>query len=183
MKIKNVIITVVLIVAVIGAAVLGYNYLSEEYAPEQSQEQESDRAKALDFTVQDENGNSVALSDFAGKPIVVNFWATWCGPCKMEMPYFQSAYEKYGEDVVFLMVNVDGGAAPAANVTEFLAEGGYRFPVFFDTNYSASMAYAVDAIPETVFITADGEISYKKIGVITESQLNAEIQRIIQEAK
>ena len=182
MKIKGVVITVVLIAAIIAVAVLGYNYLTKEYAPVQ-ESQQSEQVKALDFTVTDEQGNTVSLSDFAGKPIVVNFWATWCDPCKMEMPYFQKAYERYGDNVTFLMVNVDGGAAPTASVTGFLADGGYTFPVYYDGNYSASLAYSVDAIPETVFITADGYISHTKIGAISENQLNSEIERILGEAQ
>ena len=67
------------------------------------------KTKALDFTMLNSEGEEVSLYDYVGKPIVLNFWASWCPPCKAEMPDFEAAYQKYGDDVVFLMVNLTDG--------------------------------------------------------------------------
>lgn len=112
---------------------------------------------APDFTVFDADGNPHKLSDFFGKPIVLNFWASWCGPCKSEMPDFDAAYQTYGEGIHFLMVNLtDGSRETVQTASDFIAQQGYTFPVYFDTNYSAAMAYGTSAIPVTFFIDADG---------------------------
>ncbi|MBQ4347432.1 MAG: TlpA family protein disulfide reductase, partial [Firmicutes bacterium] len=87
---------------------------------------------APDFTVYDSEGNAVMLSDFIGKPIVLNFWASWCGPCKMEMPEFNEAYAELGEDIQFLMVNVTTGRETQESASAFIEENGYSFPVFYD---------------------------------------------------
>ena len=110
-----------------------------------------------DFTVLDENGKEVKLSDFAGKPIVLNFWATWCYYCKQEMPAFERAY-KENPDVQFLMVNAtDGQYETVEGVKKYLAENGFSFDVFFDTKEEAVYAYGVNAFPMTFFINAEGE--------------------------
>ena len=110
-----------------------------------------------DFTVLDENGKEVKLSDFAGKPIVLNFWATWCYYCKQEMPAFDRAY-KENPDVQFLMVNAtDGQQETVAGVKKYLAENGFSFDVFFDTKGEALYNYGVNAFPMTFFINAKGE--------------------------
>ncbi len=114
---------------------------------------------APDFTVYDGDGNPVKLSDFFGKPIIVNFWATWCPPCKSELPHFEKKFAEYGDEIEFLMVNLtDGGRDTVEVVKEFVAEGGYTFPVYYDTEYSAAMTYGTSSIPVTVFIDADGDL-------------------------
>ena len=114
---------------------------------------------APDFTVEDADGNTVRLSDFLGKPVVVNFWASWCGPCKSEMPAFQQAWETYGDQVVFLLVNLtDNNQETVASAKKFLASTEYTFPVYFDTQLSGAMAYGVVGIPATYFIDAQGNV-------------------------
>ncbi|MBP3544577.1 MAG: TlpA family protein disulfide reductase, partial [Lachnospiraceae bacterium] len=70
---------------------------------------EPEKVPAPDFTVIDAEGNEVKLSDMRGKPVVVNFWASWCGPCKMEMPEFEEVYKELGDEVHFMMVNLTDG--------------------------------------------------------------------------
>ena len=114
-KIKWILLAAGLVVVIAGAAVL-YRVLSANYSGEnlmqsaQAQEQSAQESKfaAPDFTVYDGDGNEVHLSDYKGKPVVLNFWATWCYYCKEEMPDFDRAYEKY-PDVQFLMVNATDG--------------------------------------------------------------------------
>ena len=113
---------------------------------------------APDFTVYDKDGNAVKLSDLRGKPVVLNFWASWCGPCKAEMPAFQQIYEKYEGKVEFMMVNLtDGARETVEGASAFIQKQGYTFPLYFDTEMQAAIAYSVYSIPVTCFIGENGE--------------------------
>ena len=114
---------------------------------------------APDFTVYDLDGKAVKLSDFRGKPIVVNIWASTCGPCKSEMPDFQKAYEKYGGEVQFLMVDYIGFYGESVKSGQGYVDGqGYTFPVYFDTDHDAARTYGINSIPFTMFINEDFEL-------------------------
>ena len=122
-------------------------------------------APAPDFTVYDIDGNAVHLSDFAGTPVVLNFWASWCGPCKSEMPDFDQAAAAYDGQVQFLMVNLtDGARETVDSATNYVTEQGFSFPVFYDTDTDAAMAYRVFSIPTTYFIDSDGYAVARLVG-------------------
>ena len=135
---------------------------------------------APDFTVYDSDGTAVKLSDYFGKPIVLNFWASWCGPCMYEMPYFEEVYQERGEEITFLMVNCTGGRETLKSAKSFIAKNGYTFPVYYDTDLDASRTYGASSIPKTFFINAggylvayaqgaiDGELLLQGIGMIVE---------------
>ena len=126
---------------------------------ESSESTDNQLTQAPNFTVYDLEGNEVNLSDFFGKPVIVNFWASWCGPCKMEMPDFQKAYDLYGGDISFIMVNMTDNSRETVEVAaEFIEGEGYTFPVYYDTAMEAAMVYGVTSIPQTYFIKADGTI-------------------------
>ena len=145
-------------------------------APEQNPNQ------ALDFTVQDWEGNMVKLSDFFGKPIVLNFWASWCPPCKAELPDFDDACKKYDGEVVFLMVNMTDNQMETVEVAkDFIKTYGYDFPVYFDVSYEAAMVYGVRSIPQTYFINAEGEAVATATGMISAAQLEQGIGMIYSE--
>ncbi len=140
---------------------------------------DGDKEKAIDFDVVDDKDKEIKLSDMEGKPVVVNFWASWCGPCKSEMPDFDKMYEKYGKDVEFMMVNMTDGSQETKSVaSSFIKSQGYNFPVYYDVNMSAAKAYNVTAIPATYFIDKDGYIVTGAKGAINETTLEEGIKQI-----
>lgn len=182
----------ILAAAVAAAAFVGiyflYGSLKDRYAPEQFAEvtestgqqeaEETEETAAPDFTVLDENGEKVRLSDYAGKPIVLNFWASWCHYCKVEMPDFDEAYRNHPE-IQFMMVNVtDGSQETMESARDFLAEAGYEFPVFYDTELDAAMTYGATGLPMTVFIDADGNLVTYARGMLQAQQLEQGIEMI-----
>ena len=139
--------------------------------------------KVPDFTVYDLNGNAVSLYDCLGKPIVLNFWATWCGPCQSEMPAFDKMYQQYGDDITFLMVNVtDGSRDTTESVTAFYEDSGYTFPIYLDTTLEASMTYGAYSIPVTFFIDPKGHLLYNQMGAISEDALAQCMELLLQTA-
>ena len=135
----------------------------------------------ISFTVQDAQGNEVALSDFAGKPVVINFWAIWCPPCKQELPDFQAAYEKYGDEVEFLFVEVvNWKHETVADVEAFMTENGYDFPVYYDVSSDAETVCGVSSIPLSIFIGKDGKVKRTFLGAIPEFVLNNYIEEIVE---
>ena len=139
---------------------------------------------APDFTVLDMDGQEVRLSDLFGQRILINFWATWCPPCRAELPYFEEAYQEYGEDIVFLMVDLtDGSRETVDGVKAFAAEYGYSFPVYYDTEYSAVYAYGIDAIPQTYAIGPDGNVLMSQVGSMSESRLKEFTDALLENAE
>ena len=134
---------------------------------------------APDFKVYDAEGNAVNLSDYFGKPIILNFWASWCGPCQMEMPDFEEAYKEYGEEVQFLMVNSTAGSRETLETAQkFIEDNGYSFPVFFDTEANAAMAYGVNSLPNTFFIDGEGHAIARVRGIINMDTLVYGVQML-----
>ncbi len=147
----------------------------------QQEDTSEDKMLAPDFTVYDIDGNEVHLSDFVGKPIVLNFWASWCGPCKSEMPEFEEKYKEQNADVQFLMVNMtDGGRETVEIASEFIADQGYTFPVFYDTKSNASYLYSVYSLPTTYFIDKEGYMVAYAAGAIDASTLQKGIDMILE---
>ena len=181
-KVKYAII-VLCAAAVLLAAVIGYDYLSANYNNEVPSENgsSSEVVMAPDFTVYDGEGNPVSFSDFEGKPVVINFWATWCGYCVKEMPAFEKAAAEFGDEVVFMMINVtDGYQETKEEAEEFIAEEGYTFPVYYDLDLSAANVYGAGSLPATAFINAKGELVHGQLGMMSEESLYGYIEKIVE---
>lgn len=142
----------------------------ETEAPQDSaapEETEPPKVEAPDFTVENADGEEVKLSDYVGKPIVLNFWASWCSPCKSEMPEFNAAWEELEGEVQFLMVNMTDGSRETVDTAKEYVEGeGFTFPVLFDTNSEAAIAYGAYSLPTTYFIDAEGYLVARAVGAI-----------------
>ena len=180
-KVLTIILAIALVVLLICATVW-YNNLSKNITPAPNASTGSEELKlAPDFKVYDNDGNLVSLSDKLGKPVIVNFWATWCGPCKAELPSFQKMYNKYGDEIEFMMVNLTSGRETEEGVRKFLEDNDLQFPVYFDKDMSAAVLYSLRSIPRTVFINPDGTIydSYK--GLMSENILQNYISELLPE--
>lgn len=197
-KLKWVIIAAAAVVLFVGVYFL-YDNLKDKYAPDQfsdfqtneqdesdepsvtsddsSQEDEIDYS-APDFTVLDADENSVKLSDYFGKPIVLNFWASWCYYCKEEMPDFNQAYLD-NSDIQFMMVNVtDGSQETLSSAKKFIEDSEFEFPVFYDTELDAAITYGASGLPMTLFINKDGELVTYARGLLSAENLQKGIELI-----
>jgi peroxiredoxin len=118
----------------------------------------SPMAQAPDFTLKTLEGPNLRLNEQRGRVVLVNFWATWCGPCKQEMPHLGRLYDRYrSAGFVLLGVNVDDDPRQAAALAARL---GLRFPVLLDADKSVSKLYDLQSMPATVLIDRDGRVRY-----------------------
>lgn len=112
------------------------------------------------FTLQDLNGNQVQMADLEGQVVFLNFWATWCGPCKAEMPSIESVYKDMGEEVVFLCVSYEEPEV----ISKFMNREGYDLPVYFPVN-AIPQQLAAEALPTTLIINSEGQIVHRSKGM------------------
>ena len=135
---------------------------------------------APEFELLDTDGNTVSLASYVGQPVMINFWATWCAPCRIEMPEMQAVYEAYEEDgFVILALNQDESAETI--IDYFYDEMNLTFTPLLDTNSVVSASYGVYGFnPSSFFIDREGVISARHIGPLTASQLESYLEEIIQ---
>lgn len=118
--------------------------------------------KAKDFTLEDLKGSAVSLRDFEGKVIFLNFWATWCPPCRIEMPDMEKLWQKFkDEDFVILAVDL---RETSEKVSSFIKENGYTFPVLLDSGGEVANTYGITAIPTTYLLDPRGRMVGKALG-------------------
>ncbi len=115
---------------------------------------------APDFSLPDRSGRSYSLANFRGRPLLIDFWATWCGPCRKTMPEVQRLHEQYGRQLQVVGINIEGNSP---DVLGYLDEGGYTFPVLFDSgNWDSivALSYGVSSIPRTFLLDRIGRVLY-----------------------
>lgn len=177
---KVIILTGVLAVLILVVK-FGYGYLTGQYLGVKDSNIKQEVKEAKDFEVYDEEGNIVKLSDYKDKkPVVINIWASWCGPCKEEMPYFEDAIKNYSDKVEFLMINLtDGQRETKEKALKFLKDHNLEMGILFDLDYSAANAYNIRGIPRTIFIDKGGNIIYDREGAINDKILEDNIKKLI----
>jgi len=133
---------------------------------------------APDFTLKDLDGNTVRLSDLRGKVVFLNFWATWCPPCRAEMPDIEKVHRKYrDQDVVVLGIDL---RESASTVRPFVEDGGYTWAFLLDTTGEVGSMYRVGAIPTSFFIDKKGIIRAVTIGGMTAATMEAKLAQAMQ---
>jgi thiol-disulfide isomerase/thioredoxin len=138
------------------------------------------RPVAPDFEARDLDGKKIKLSDFRGKVVVIDFWATWCGPCVRGMPVSVAVTKEYGDRVVFLPVDVDDRES-AEKVKAFAAKKGWSFPLYLGGK-AVGAKYGVSGIPHTVIVAADGTVTAKHVGFSSESDWKESLSKDINAA-
>ena len=129
---------------------------------------------APEFQLQTSDGNMVSLSDYRGKAVMLNFWATWCAPCRSEMPDMEKVYkEKLGQDVVILAVNVQEAQVP---VQAFVDRFSLTFPILMDVNGDLVEEYGIQSLPTSYFIDKQGRIASFSLGALNESAISRRIE-------
>ena len=193
---KMVLILVLVFVVLLGGAYVLYSRFSDDFKQEQLSGQAASNAgdsassgadgkekqAAPDFTVYDADGNAAQLSDYIGKPIVLNFWASWCGPCKNEMPELNEKSIELEGKVQFLMVNMTDGSRETLDTAKAYVESeGFTFPVLYDTDIDAANTYRVYSLPTTYFIDENGGLTARASGTIDAATLQKGIDMIYAE--
>jgi peroxiredoxin len=136
----------------------------------------SPKPAAFDFTLKDMDGKSVDLAGYKGRPVLLNFWATWCGPCKFEIPMFVALQEKYRDSgFVVLGVSVDD---PAPALKTFAAEYKMNYPVLMGDDAIQDAYGPIFAIPVTFMIKKDGTICRRHFGPATEEEFDREVRAL-----
>ncbi|BCZ47373.1 thiol-disulfide oxidoreductase [Clostridium gelidum] len=197
---KKSILAILLIVGFVGFLTIsyfGYNSLKSKYIEKNISKEiekndnvkiefkdstkESDKLKAKDFVVYDENLKEVNLSDYKGTPVVLNFWASWCPPCKSEMISFNEMSKKYSKDkVAILMINLTDGQRETMSIaSKYIKDNNYNMQVLFDNKMNAANIYNISAIPRTIFIDKDGYIVKDESGAITKEELESQIKLLL----
>lgn len=160
----------------------------QETPEEQTKSQDQSTMSAIDFTLKDQFGIEHSLSQYRGKTVLLNFWATWCPPCREEMPDIQQLYERYGKnegDLIVLGVagpNM-GGEKSKEEIAAFLEENGYSYPVVMDESGDLFTKYGITAYPTTFMITKSGEIFGYVPGMLTKDMMENIVQQTMGESK
>lgn len=141
-------------------------------------QEEENKNLAIDFTLENLDGEQVSLSDYKGKKIFLNFWASWCGPCELEMPDFNDFYNEHKDDN-FILIAVNVGE-DKETVKNYIEENGYDFPVLLDSKKEIGIDYRVSSIPTTFVINEDFEVVTVKIGAMLGDTID-EVYNLINE--
>jgi len=158
------------ILLIISGLIMSFNGINkinesrkDNYKAEVENKTENNKVKALDFTLYDQYGKEHKLSDYKGKTVFLNIWATWCPPCKAEMPHIEELYNEYNknnEDVIILGVSTPnlGNEGDEKHISKFLKDNEYTFPVVFDNNADLIYGYSIQSFPSTFIIDKEGYV-------------------------
>ena len=202
MKGKPVIVTIVILIVLLVGAGIAYFALapqiegtspisadsqissnSGESATTSSAESAStDDPQAPNFTVLNQQGDEVSLDSMKGKPIILNFWTSWCTYCNQEMPDFEKAYEKYGEEINFMIINsTTDSKETMAKAEAYIENHGFDLPFYFDTTGQATKLYQITAFPTSFFIDAVGYVVAYQPGKLDWESLDGVCQALLRE--
>ena len=130
------------------------------------------------FTLVDTDGKKVSLSDYKGRPVLINFWATWCAPCKLEMPWFQEYREKYkGQGFEILGIAEDD--APKDEIVKTAKKSGVGYPVLLTDNKVANLYGGVDSLPTSFYVDKTGTVVEETVGLAGKDEVEANIKKLI----
>lgn len=158
------------ILLIISGLIMSFNGINkinesrkDNYKAEVENKTENNKVKALDFTLYDQYGKEHKLSDYKGKTVFLNIWATWCPPCKAEMPHIEELYNEYSknnDDVIILGVSTPnlGNEGDEKHISKFLKDNEYTFPVVFDNNADLIYGYSIQSFPSTFIIDKEGYV-------------------------
>lgn len=137
---------------------------------------------APNFQLPDLSGKQHELYDYDGRPIFINFWATWCTPCLQELPYMESAYKKYKDQVRFLMINATSTEPNEQAIPKFMKKHRYTFPILLDRRETdvAFEKYKLVGLPVTIALDKNGKIIFKRVGSINEKELTQLMEKLVQ---
>lgn len=173
-------------ISIFIVVLIGLNFLYYQIKDSQKEKLEKENTTsdtktqydvAKDFTVENKNGEKVKLSDFKGKPIILNFWASWCAPCKVEMPDFETVYQDEKDNVHFFMMNVTVDDV-RKDAEEYISKNQFSFPVYYDTQGLASYTYRITGYPTSYFVNSNFEIVKQYNGIMSEATLRKNIELI-----
>ncbi len=171
---------IIVIIAVIGGGIYllqgSCGAQSDTYLP--MDEIENPGVLATDFSLTDLDGNPFKLSDYRGRVVVIDFMATWCGPCRVEMPHYGTIWEKYGETIIIMSIDIDPNETEQT-LRNFSQEYPYATWIWAIDTFNLGQPYQVTAIPTTVIIDQDGYIRFTHIGVTPATTFIQEIDQLL----
>ncbi|MDO4774579.1 MAG: TlpA disulfide reductase family protein [Aerococcaceae bacterium] len=149
---------------------------------EDSSVAETSEKPSLNTTFEDSEGKVHELNEMFDKPILLNIWASWCPPCRLEMPHFQAAYDKHGEEINFIMLNatMSQNSETKEKVQAFVEEIGLTVPVYYDIEFNNMLKFGANVLPTTVLINKEGKVIEIIRGMLTEETLEAAINKLKQ---
>ena len=182
-----------LILGVIITAMVGWtvydSFFSKQETAQETEISDSDAAQtettglavgdlAPDFELMTIDGEAVNLSDYRGQRVFVNFWATWCPPCRAEMPDMQQLYEEQDVPVEILAINLTPTEQNEENIVDFVADFGLTFPILMDINSEVAEGYKVKAYPTSYMIDSEGRISFIAPGAMNHDLMVREVKKM-----